>query len=323
MMPLSWYVEQARLSQDFPPVPNGVMLQGIRKHAASEGSRVLLNGIGGDEWLGGSRIYYAEELAHGRWSKLYGCFKSDTRAFRPRLALAWLIRYGLFPLLPTGLKRDIQRLIRHGRGNSDAYWLSAEMQDRIASISEKATAKRIKPVRAAGQRELLETLDNTAYLDMGREQDERLNAGFALEGRRPLYTRALVQYAFSIPERLRLRGNQAKYIHVQALKGVMPHAILDRKDKAEFSVVFRRHLDGMKKMSTDTLPQVRDTWVTREGMRRLYTTYKERPLWGWPPWVLWSIHGCDMLHQVAVGPGSVAHQDPAGSGLNAFLVEGN
>ncbi len=66
-MPLSWYRDWARRYREFPSYPNGVMGLGIREEARRRGSRALLVGVGGDEWLCGSHSYYAEALIAKQW----------------------------------------------------------------------------------------------------------------------------------------------------------------------------------------------------------------------------------------------------------------
>ena len=69
--PLSWYRSWAQKFRDFPNYPNGVMGLGILENAQQQGSRVLLTGSGGDDWLCGSRVYYAEMLALRDWTELW------------------------------------------------------------------------------------------------------------------------------------------------------------------------------------------------------------------------------------------------------------
>jgi asparagine synthase (glutamine-hydrolysing) len=134
-----------------------------------------------------------------------------------------------------------------------------------------------------------------AFDDHAMEMIDSLNASFAIEMRHPLRSRKIIEYALSLPERLRLRGDRTKYIHVQALANLMPQAILQRTDKAEFSTTFRKQLDHMKELFTEELPKRRTDWVTRDGMNRLYGFYKKNPKAGWPLWVLWNIFGCDAI----------------------------
>lgn len=62
-----------------------------------------------------------------------------------------------------------------------------------------------------------------------------------------------VQFAFSTPERLRLRGDRTKYIHVEFVAGLMPRRVLDRKDKAYFSFAL---LDDVAKMAPELVGSI-------------------------------------------------------------------
>lgn len=186
-----------------------------------------------------------------------------------------------------------------GRNSRHVYWLSHYMQDIIGRRRALSAPSRDQHWRYAGQRDLLGVLHN-AFIAIAGEEAERLYASFGLEPRQPLYTPAFVQFAFSTPERLRLRGDQTKYIHVQALRGLMPKSIIERKDKAEFSVMFRQYIDQMKDVFTESLPRKRAGWVTQDGINELFQAYEKNRSSGWPLWILWSLLGCDIFLAVAM-----------------------
>ena len=127
---LSWYSEQARRYRDFPGFPNGSMHTALYEQAFADGSAVLLTGLGGDQLLEGTRSYYAEELAHRRWANLRELFRRDTTLFGVTESYRWLIRFGVIPLLPHGIKRVIRPWIRRGNiwSSRDASWLSARLR---------------------------------------------------------------------------------------------------------------------------------------------------------------------------------------------------
>lgn len=294
--PLSWYSERARVYSGAPAFPNGVMLQGLRGQASKKGCRVILNGIGGDEWMGGSRLYYAEELARRQWPRLYDCIRRDLSVFGAKKTIGLFVRHGCVPLLPLALQNTLRHCVRRVRNKrtDEHYWLSPSMRVMIRMRQARFNVGQLREPRSAGQRELLEML-HAAYRYLGKEEDDVFNAGFAIETRRPLDTFRIVQYAFSTPERLRLRGDLSKVIHRQALRDVMPATILERRTKAEFSVVFRRYLDQLQEAVTRGIPHRRQEWVAPEGMTRLFRTYRESPRLGWPIWPLWLIYACDRL----------------------------
>jgi asparagine synthase (glutamine-hydrolysing) len=295
-VPLSWFSQRAHAYLDFPGFPNATMAESLLAEASSRGSRVILNGVGGDEWLAGSRLYYAEALGELRWAELFASCKRDIKEYGLTQTLRWVARYGLIPLLPHRGEALLRHLVRRCRGNrqGDVYWLAPSMREAIQRRRVTSHQMQYQDVRCIGQRQLLATLHD-AYLGIAREQAERSYASFGMEPRRPLHTAELVQFAFSTPENLRLRGGRDKFIHAQALSRLMPRAIIERRTKAEFSGMFHGYLGEMRDFFFYSLPADRPNWVTPDGLRRLFNIYRSNSGSGWPQWILWSILGCDIF----------------------------
>ena len=293
-MPLSWYSERARTYREFPGFPNASMFLDIRQQAALQGSRVALTGEGGDAWLQGSRAYYAEELAQLHGSALYDCFKTDAMTFGTWQAIKWLNRYGFFAQLPAAIQDCVRRLIRRMRGaeTRDNFWLSPAMKEAIGHNRARSSSLHNLQFRSHGQRQLLWQLYD-AFTAQIMERVERDGAYSGIEIRHPLNDPKLVQYAFSTPEKLRLRGDRSKYIHVQALQGLMPQSILERKSKADFSLVIRQDIDKMRGALMETLFPERASWLDPDGIAQLLRFYHDKPQATWPIWILWGIFGCN------------------------------
>ena len=297
-VPLSWFADRARRVYDFPGFVNGTMAQGMLEKASAGGSRAILNGVGGDEWLAGSRAYYAEELGQFHWQSLYACLATDSAAFGVGKALKWLLRHGIFELLPSEARDALRHLVRAGRGKmshvDDAYWVSAPMKRLLMERRANYRGQQGPAVCRYSQKEMLATR-NDAYLALAREEAERLYAESGLEPRRPMHTAHFVQFAFSTPERLRFKGDRDKYIHVQALRSVIPQSICERKTKAQFPGMFRPFLSVLGHELIEGLPSRRRGWLSKEGMAHLVHAYDRRTQQGWPMWALWSIYGCDLF----------------------------
>jgi asparagine synthase (glutamine-hydrolysing) len=297
--PLAWFKERALEEQDFPGFPNAAMFAGMREAMIAAGCRVVLNGEGGDEWLGGSRLYYADDLAGREWRALHRSYRADVARYGLREPSYWFLRYGLFQVLPVSVKNAARKLVWLSRSRlcNGGYWLSGEMlqilEQRRSPIAQN---KRDHPERV-GQRSLSIRLNNPfgAYV---KERCERSGAGFGLEIRAPMHRRAYVEWAFATPEHMRLRGGVNKYVHVRAMANLLPSAVACRSGKADFSVMFRRHLDRMKGLLVETIPRQREELVCAGGMSRLYQAYSERSLVdGSPDWELWGVFGCCCVPQ--------------------------
>lgn len=295
--PLSWYRDWARKYREFPGYPNGVMGWGIRKAAREQGCRALLVGIGGDEWLTGSRDYYAEELASGRWRNLYHCMRTDFRDVGAKEAWWWLGRSGAVVLLPAFARRILRILLaRHRRAaNGGNDWLTPRLRE-IVSRRRAMLRSGIHGVGTcrAGQLSRYETL-YSPYDVLARESEERLAASLGIELRLPLWGTAMVQFAFSTPERLRLRGGTSKALHRRAMAGLLPARVLERKSKADFMITFRRHANELQRVLSADMQQCGEGWVRRGCLEAKYAQLGESSNGGVPEWLLWSLFGCRAL----------------------------
>lgn len=291
--PLSWYRDWARTYREFPGYPNGIMGWGIRKAAREQGCRALLVGAGGDEWLTGSRDYYAEELASGRWRNLYHCMKTDIREVGAKDAWWWMGRSGAVVFLPDCAQRILRTLSARDRGapHRGDEWLTPKLRE-IVSRRKTRSGRAFHGVEfgRAGQRSQYETL-YTAYDVLARESEERLAASLGVELRLPLWSTAMVQFAFSTPERLRLRGATSKALHRRAMAGLLPARVLERKSKADFMVTFRRHGDELQSVLSADMPQGREEWVLRGRLEAAFARWGEPLYGGVPEWMLWSLFG--------------------------------
>lgn len=265
--PISWYRDWARKYREFPGYPNGVMGWGIRAAARAQGCRVLLVGTGGDEWLAGSRDYYAEELAAGRWRSFAQCLGADLREAGATRTARWLARSCAVAFLPRPL-----------------------LPARYRRAAVTAAPGR------AGQAALLDTL-HAPYDAIAWEAEERLAASLGLELRRPLSSTAMVQFAFSTPERLRLRGNVDKLLHRRALAGLLPALVLERRSKADFMGTFRSYGAELRRYAASAGP---DGWLRTDEREALLAGFGEPSRRGIPEWRLWSWLGWRLL--AAAGP---------------------
>lgn len=139
---------------------------------------------------------------------------------------------------------------------------------------------------------LLATLDDPFSAQV-MESIERIAAWHGIELRHPLDDSRLVELAFAMPERLRMRGDRGKYLHVRALEGRLPRAVLERRGKADFSELMRTQVLGLRDEIGNALPARRRDWVSPEHVGRLYAALLRDPHAG-PIWPLWSLHGCDL-----------------------------
>jgi len=93
-------------------------------------------------------------------------------------------------------------------------------------------------------------LDKMAYTDIHIQlpalltMNDRAAAAYGLENRCPFLDHRIVEFAFRLPEDLRIREMRTKWILREAARGIIPDAIVDRVDKKGLVTPVQRWLTG-------------------------------------------------------------------------------
>jgi asparagine synthase (glutamine-hydrolysing) len=303
---LSWFECRMREERDLPTYPNSAMAVSLRKAMARNGSRAVLNGEGGDEWLGGRRLYYAEQLAGRQWGQLYKSLREDIGAVGLRQTIAWLTRHGLVHFLPRPIKEAGRRLVvPAGPNNFDsAFWLSPEMQATFNERRAKFDRNHYLNVQDFARRAMFMVL-TSAFGVHTQELIDRRDARLGLELRTPMYARRFIEFAFATPERIRLRGDTKKFIHIKAMEKLLPALLLRRRTKADFSIAFRWQLDKLRYDLLTQIPMDLGDMLRVEGIAKLYQAYSVGPVEEAPIWELWAIYACHRILRPAWRSGRV------------------
>jgi len=83
-------------------------------------------------------------------------------------------------------------------------------------------------------------------IDNANMEVDQLSMAFSLEARPPFLTKRFVEFAFSIPYDLKLRGRETKYCLKRAYGNILPDYILNRKKHGLVSPLGHLFKDGMK-----------------------------------------------------------------------------
>jgi asparagine synthase (glutamine-hydrolysing) len=76
---------------------------------------------------------------------------------------------------------------------------------------------------------VLQTLDLKNYLPLDiLTKVDRMSMAHSIEARVPLLDHKVVEFAATIPQNMRLKNGTTKYIFKQAMRGILPDAIIDR-----------------------------------------------------------------------------------------------
>jgi asparagine synthase (glutamine-hydrolysing) len=74
--------------------------------------------------------------------------------------------------------------------------------------------------------------------------NDRASAAFGVENRTPFLDHRVVEFAFRLPQALKLEGSQTKVLLRRAARGLVPDAIVDRPEKRGLGVPVGRWLNN-------------------------------------------------------------------------------
>lgn len=207
---------------------------------------VSLSGDGGDELFGGYETYLASRLA-GRYDAL------------PRMLRKGLVEPAVGLLRPTRAKKGlINKALRfvdgvqHDSAIGHARWrlfLTEAAQARL--FTPEAREAMVRPIgehvlslfEAARDREPLARslyVDSFSYLpDDILTKVDRMSMAVSLESRVPFLDKEMVELAFEVPDRLKVRGGVTKWILKRIAERYVPRDAVYRP-KEGFSVPLKR-----------------------------------------------------------------------------------
>jgi asparagine synthase (glutamine-hydrolysing) len=192
---------------------------------------VLLDGQGADEMLAGYHPYFtvvANDLFNNWRFPAFISWRSSYKALhgKPISPLNWTIRQGV----PENLKRPVRKLMgKNGDGNGHAV-------ERVVPVYPKEFEK-----VSALRKILWWHTTRQGLIELLRYAD-RNSMAHSREVRLPFLDHNLVEFVFSLPERLLIRDGWTKWVLRQAFRGVVPEPILNRVDKLGYEPPQQRWL---------------------------------------------------------------------------------
>jgi asparagine synthase (glutamine-hydrolysing) len=215
----------------------------VFKEAAKQNIKVMLDGQGADEMLGGYVYYQGSRLASIiKRMNVVGAYtfwrKSSYSIGR---SAAQLTLYTVDELLPDWVRWNVRKLLSKG---IPFLWLNKNWLLREKINIYPNTIKGIKGKDVLRLR-MLETLTSSSIPHLLRYED-RNSMRFSIESRVPFLYTELVEYLYSLPEEYLIAQNgTSKYVFREAMRGIVPDEILDRKDKVGFATPERAWLTKM------------------------------------------------------------------------------
>lgn len=201
-------------------------------HLAAQHVKVVLTGEGADELFGGYERY--------RWNML------NTRAANAYGILPGGLRRGIRDWIggTSLLRADLRRKISHsfiGRDHSvESLFLDnfygafalGEQQRLLASSPDRIYGHYLKYWNSRPQAPLLSRMlyaDQKTYLVELLMKQDQMSMATSIESRVPFLDHQFLALAMSLPDRMKIRGAEQKYVLKKAVEDLLPHDIVYRK----------------------------------------------------------------------------------------------
>jgi len=198
----------------------------VMRLARENNTTVLLDGQGADEILAGYEQAHGMFLAHwlrrGRIDRLIGELGAYGRRYR---SFRDPVQFAAYYSLPEGFRdRLVERYYR------SASVVSPELHRTHAPAHVDAP----RPFGDRLRNELVRWQTTTQLPEFLRYAD-RNSMAFSREVRLPFLDHRLTEFCFGLPPDMLLRGATTKVVLREAMRGIVPDKILDRKDKLAYA----------------------------------------------------------------------------------------
>ena len=241
---------------DSSSIPTWYVSEIARRHVT-----VVLSGDGGDELFGG----YDRYLPHPRVAQF------DRLPIPGRRALARMV----WPLLPHGFQG--KNFLRHVAQDTDGRFLEsltlfrADERDALYTSDFRATlngtraeamlGRHFERFHALPEHSRMMRFDFETYLpeDVLTKVD-RMSMAHSIESRVPLLDNDVIDFAATLPAHMKIHNGRRKHVLKEAVKGLLPPGILDRR-KQGFGVPIGAWFRGGL---TEVFADVLGSTVTRQ-----------------------------------------------------------
>lgn len=235
----------------------GYQLMGL---AAANGIRVVLNGQGADETIGGYFTYFLDAwltlLRRGHIGAARDAMRSyvtthggTVREFLPTLLIrlvAWeLYRLRLYRQFARGRRR--RRLCRNS-------WFTEDLTRHLPEEDYQSPDGTLN----SSLKESVRSAPLPLYLRI----EDRNSMAHSVEARLPFMDYRLVSLLFNLPEEWKIRGPWNKYVLREGMRGRIPESVRSRADKMGFPTA------GAKWFAHDLYEPVRDLINSRAVRER-------------------------------------------------------
>ena len=265
----------------------------VFRGARQAGVTVMLDGQGADEVLGGYRFYMSARLAslirQGAWGEATKFVNQCARW--PGMSRSGVLFRAMDFLLPRSLQEPARKLI--GKEMTPSWINSQWFCDRGIAPSSLNCSESSDVLRET----LCHTIVQNTLPGLLRYED-RNSMAFSIESRVPFLTPEMVNFLLALPEQYIIASDgTSKAVFRKAMRGLVPDAILDRRDKIGFATPEQKWLKKLgpwvesllSSGSASPLPclrwnRVKEEWSAIASGSRPFTPY----VWRWLNLIQWT-----------------------------------
>jgi asparagine synthase (glutamine-hydrolysing) len=309
--PVDAYRDVTRRRADVASAPCARLMTSVQRGARQHGVRVLLSGVGGDEWLGGT-IYHAADLFRSlRWTALGAYLRSlwsSGAIADPRT----LLKVMTWPLLPRAARKRIKAAIGY---DTIPRWVNPAFARRIALADRLYPIAADPPFATIAQRSIFRDMTSGLMVHC-LEDEERSAAESGLEIRYPFHDRRMMEFGLAIPEELRWRGGERKFVLRDAMRDSLPAGARARPDSPNAGSVFLPALRALADQGLLRQPAIeREGWAQPGESLAFYHRILARERSGDPDytddvWPMWTVAAVELwMREVADRSSSDTEED--------------
>ena len=284
---IDWYTKDAKWHRGIPTPSNGAMMLGMERRVVADGSRVMISGTGGDEWLQGSNQYYREFTAERDWSGYWRALRRDGEAFGWVETLSKSLRLTGAELMPEVIRRVIRKHLRKMRRRLDPplHWLSPELRLAMAEAEEAYDAE--LPENAVHWSK--HNIATSPFTDLSHSLMRRQRAAIGIEVRHPMLSRSFMEFSLRTPAEVKRKGAVSKALHRHAMADILPQVILERKSKANFTntKIDSQFADYVRANADEQLAEICDLKALK-SIQQIDFGAPEGDYWAWEIWGLYA-----------------------------------
>ncbi len=223
-------LQEVTWSLDYPALEGQVLPRWHLMRAASEHVKVILEGQGSDEMLAG---YVARYFAPYLVDELLGS-RTHGLTLRRLLRSCAEVHNVWGRKFYEGMFRQIAPNPAHLRAVRNMFPVNRVYTHEFMNAG--SGYQDVEPMGQFGDRlTRLMCFDHaTGVLPMLLKFGDSLSMAHSIESRLPFLDHRLVEFVFHLPAHFKLRGSESKVILREAMRGIAPENILNRKDKVGF-----------------------------------------------------------------------------------------